>query len=145
MSSDRRDFNPRELINFFNILIFRDLIFWGTSNASNRFQIHGKGQAKVPDTGTDAGNTRGYFLINCFSFLFGDGNPNSHIEDEKWRLAAQTIRENGGVVIKEQLAPYIGPELEDADGILPVLARFDGRPAGDRLGAISLIFSLPCR
>lgn len=45
------------------------------------------------------------FLPSCFSYLFGDGDPNANIESLQLALAANLIRENQGVVIAEQLAP----------------------------------------
>lgn len=136
LGTDREDFNLGELLEFFNFLIVRDLIFWGT--ASEQMRLQNQAQTVRPIEGT--GKNKGNFFVNCFSFLFGDGNPNTHIDEQKWQLAAQTIRENGGVVIKEQLAPYIGPELDDEDSILPVLTRFDGRPAVTAKGNIAYIF-----
>jgi hypothetical protein len=136
LGTGREDFRPRELLNFFNVLILRDLIFWGTHKnpASLKLQTG----ATAENTGGE--RSRGNFFINCFSFLFGDGNPNAHIDEHKWQLAAQTIRESGGIVIKEQLAPYLGPKLDDENSILPVLARFDGRPAVTAKGNIAYIF-----
>jgi hypothetical protein len=133
---DRKDFNLKELLEFFNFLIIRDLIFWGKTSEQTRPENQIEGQAVTDKTRSGKGN----FFVNSFSFLFGAGDPNTHIEEEKWRLAAQAIRENGGVVIKEQLAPYIGPELDDADSILPVLTRFEGRPAVTTKGNIAYIF-----
>lgn len=135
MGNDREDFSLGEIFDFFNLLIFRDLLFWGTVEQMNaprpqtrNYQIKGSGKSK------------GNFFIDCFSFLFGDGNPNTNLEEQKWQLTAQTIRENGGVVIQEQLAPYIGPELDDDNLILPVLTRFEGQPVVTAKGRIAYIF-----
>jgi hypothetical protein len=136
LSSDREDFNLGEILGFFNFLIVRDLLFWGTTFDQNIRRNWRETIADSPTKQSDKGN----FFINCFSFLFGDGDPNTHIDEHKWQLAAQAIRENGGVVIKEQLAPYIGPELDDADSILPVLTRFDGQPVVTAKGNIAYVF-----
>jgi hypothetical protein len=75
------------------------------------------------------------FLEAIYSFLFGDGNPNQNLEKERWQLIAQVIRQNGGSVVVEQVAPYLElppasaktAEL-DEDLMLPLLVQFNGRP-----------------
>lgn len=81
------------------------------------------------------------FIESVFSFVFGDGDPNQGIEDERWKLIGQYISSNGGVVTAEELAPYL--DLETADNnlvdesyILPVLLRFEGQPEVDEEGNI---------
>lgn len=73
------------------------------------------------------------FLESIFSFLFGDGNPNADLEERRWQTIATVIRNNGGTVVAEQIAPYLddlggfsSQEMEDY--MLPVLTRFNGRP-----------------
>ena len=71
------------------------------------------------------------FLEAVFSFLFGDGNPNADLEERRWREVATVIRNNGGAVAAEQVAPYLDEaDLNDdsEDYMLPVLTRFNGRP-----------------
>jgi len=73
------------------------------------------------------------FLEAVYSFLFGDGNPNADLEDRRWQMIATTISNHQGVVIAEQLAPYLDDLGSRSDQeyeayMLPVLARFDGRP-----------------
>lgn len=82
----------------------------------------------------------GNFFLECFSFLFGDGNPNDHIEDDKWRAIAQVIRANQGVVIAEQLAPYTGIGVQDDAGVLAVMQRFNGEPLVTESGNIVYVF-----
>ena len=48
-------------------------------------------------------------LESFFSFVFGDGDPNSRLEEAQLRAAAKVIRDNKGVVIAEQLAPFVDP------------------------------------
>lgn len=87
------------------------------------------------------------FLEAIYSFLFGDGNPNLYIEQERWQLVAQAIRHNQGSVVVEQLAPYLelpaqaarSPEL-DEDLMLPVLVRFNGYPQVTDQGEIVYCF-----
>src|SRR6516162_5472934 len=66
------------------------------------------------------------FSLKCFSFLFGDGNPNEHLDDERWRLIARKIRAKGYAVTSDELSPYTGKKPDDEDAVLPVLVRFVG-------------------
>ncbi len=73
------------------------------------------------------------FFAAIFSFLFGDGNPNAGLEERRWQQIATVIRNNGGAVVAEQIAPYLddigeGYAKEYEDYMLPVLTRFNGQP-----------------
>jgi len=73
------------------------------------------------------------FLETIFSFLFGDGNPNSDLEERRWQEIATVIRNSRGAVAAEQIAPYLddigeGYKRELEDYMLPVLTRFNGLP-----------------
>lgn len=94
------------------------------------------------------------FLESIFSFVFGDGDPNEGYEEERWGTIAQVIRQNGGVVTAEQLAPYLdapadwqptgsseGPSASDENFVLPALLRFDGTPEVDDSG--NLLYRFP--
>lgn len=122
---------------FFDYLILRDLLFWGTysSSRSGRYpagnQYHNKYLKEKP---------KGNFLFDCFSFLFGDGNPNADIEERKWQMIARVIKSNNGVVTAEQLAPFTGADPTNEDGVLPVLVRFDGKPEVTEKGNIVYLF-----
>ncbi|HEY9786215.1 MAG TPA: hypothetical protein V6D17_12480 [Candidatus Obscuribacterales bacterium] len=83
---------------------------------------------------------RSSFFLECFSFLFGDGNPNPNLEDLKWKMVAEVISRNGGVVTSEQLAPYTGADPTSEDGVLPVLVRFEGSPEVTDTGNIVYVF-----
>ncbi|XP_020586602.1 uncharacterized protein At5g03900, chloroplastic-like [Phalaenopsis equestris] len=81
------------------------------------------------------------FIESVFSFVFGDGDPNQGLEEERWKLIGQYISSNGGVVTAEELAPYLDVEpmdkaVDDESYILPVLLRFDGHPEVDDEGNI---------
>ncbi|XP_022144709.1 uncharacterized protein At5g03900, chloroplastic isoform X2 [Momordica charantia] len=79
------------------------------------------------------------FIESIFSFVFGDGDPNQGIEEERWKLIGQYITSNGGVVTAEELAPYLDVRegnMDDESYILPVLLRFDGQPEIDEEGNI---------
>ena len=49
------------------------------------------------------------FLQSCFSFLFGDGDPNGELGRRRARAVAALIRAQGGAVTAEQLAPLLEP------------------------------------
>lgn len=85
------------------------------------------------------GRARG-FLMNCFSYLFGQGDPNADLEDRRWKLLAQVIRENEGVVTAEIIAPYFGANADEDKHFLSVLARFNGIPTVTDTGNIVYIF-----
>jgi len=73
------------------------------------------------------------FLEAVFSFLFGDGNPNAELEERRWQSIATVIRNNRGAVIAEQISPFLdevgtGYDQEYEQYMVPVLARFNGRP-----------------
>lgn len=80
------------------------------------------------------------FIDSVFSFVFGDGDPNQGIEEERWKLIGEYIASKGGVVAAEELAPYLDvytTQTQDNDSyVLPVLLRFDGRPEVDDEGNI---------
>jgi hypothetical protein len=80
------------------------------------------------------------FLESVFSFLFGDGDPNVELDERRWRSIATTIRNNGGAIAAEQVAPYLD-NVDDRSGLeedymLPVLSRFNGRPEVSPTGQI---------
>lgn len=85
------------------------------------------------------------FLEAIFSFLFGDGNPNADLEERRWQTIGTVIRNNGGAVVAEQIAPYLDDlgstsEQEYEDFMLPVLSRFNGRPEVSPNGQIVYYF-----
>lgn len=81
------------------------------------------------------------FLDNCFTLLFGDGDPNAKLEEKRWRLIAHTIKSNQGVITCEQVAPYLEASADNEDWMLPVLLRFNGIPDVSESGDI--IYSFP--
>ncbi|KAL0728644.1 hypothetical protein Bca4012_024737 [Brassica carinata] len=81
------------------------------------------------------------FVESVFSFVFGDGDPNQGIEEERWQMIGRYITARGGVVAADELAPYLDvPSSKNATSdesyILPVLLRFDGQPELDEEGNI---------
>ena len=90
------------------------------------------------------------FLESIFSFLFGDGDPNADLDERRWQRVAARIRECGGAVTAEQLAPFLQvppPSSDDHSStvvnesfMLPVLLRLDGRPEVTEDGDIVYVF-----
>eukprot|EP00252_Welwitschia_mirabilis_P008304 TRINITY_DN2007_c0_g1_i1.p1 TRINITY_DN2007_c0_g1~~TRINITY_DN2007_c0_g1_i1.p1 ORF type:complete len:522 (-),score=95.22 TRINITY_DN2007_c0_g1_i1:346-1911(-) len=81
------------------------------------------------------------FFESVFSFVFGDGDPNQGIEEERWKMIGEYITSKGGVVAAEELAPFLdvppsNENKEDESYVLPVLLRFDGHPEVDDNGNI---------
>jgi hypothetical protein len=122
--------------NFFDYMILRDLFWWGSwsTYGDPYYQSYDRPTLKQPQQ--DKGN----FLFNVFSFLFGDGNPNKHLEEREWQAIAEVIHANHGVVVAEQIAPYTGEDPKNEDGMLPVLVRFEGKPEVTDQGNIVYVF-----
>ncbi len=80
------------------------------------------------------------FLLHCFSFLFGDGFPNRDFEARQWQSLTQVLLKNRGVVIAEQLSPYLNAAVVEESITLPVLAHFNGRPEVTSTGNIVYTF-----
>jgi hypothetical protein len=83
------------------------------------------------------------FLESVFSFLFGDGDPNADLEERRWREIASMIRSHNGVVIAEQIAPYLD-ETSRLEGdeyfVVPVLSKFNGFPEVSDAGTLAYKF-----
>jgi hypothetical protein len=88
----------------------------------------------------DGHDTGQGFLLNCYSFLFGPGNPNQGIEEECGKLIAQVIRLNEGIVLAEHFSPYTGRAPEDERIIFQILAKFNGYPKVTENNEIVYIF-----
>ncbi|WP_375502555.1 hypothetical protein [uncultured Nostoc sp.] len=85
------------------------------------------------------------FFEAVFSFLFGDGNPNTNLEERRWQEIATVIRNNRGAVVAEQIVPYLddigeGYTREYEDYMLAVLTRFNGQPGVSPEGQIVYYF-----
>jgi hypothetical protein len=81
------------------------------------------------------------FLEAVFSFLFGDGDPNADLDDRRWQSVAQVIQANDGVVVAEQITPFLGDlgkgwDTDLEDFMVPVLSRFNGMPQVSPQGGI---------
>jgi len=100
----------------------------------------------APRSNTPQSKSELNFLESIFSFLFGDGDPNADLETIRWQTIGAVIRNHQGAIAAEQVVPYLDePEggwgTDDEDYILPVLTRFDGRPAVSPAG--QLVYHFP--
>lgn len=80
------------------------------------------------------------FLMDFFSYLFGDGDANADLEEKQWRCIGQVIEKNNGVVIAELIAPYICKPAPGEDWMIPILVHFNGLPEVSEDGNIVYIF-----
>lgn len=114
--------------SFFDYLILRDLFYFTVQSTTTASYDY--------DRPTIKQQKKSNFLLNCFSFLFGDGNPNEGLEEKRWQLIASVIKKHDNVMTAEQLAPYTGSNPMNEDGVLPVLVRFNGTPEVTETGNI---------
>lgn len=118
-----------DFIGLMTKLAFREMLFWNSTRAEQETEKEKDGQP-----------ARRGFLLDCFSFLFGDVDRSKLLEDERWKLIAQAIRLNEGVIVAEHLAPYTGQDAEDEKMIFTVLAKFNGMPVVSERGNILYLF-----
>ncbi len=101
---------------------------------------YGQKPKPVEDQTKDGKKPRTKFLDSCFGLLFGEGDPNLDTERQRWQDIAAVIRLNQGVVVSEQLAPYLDGNKENEDWMLPILTRFNGLPDVTETGHIIYLF-----
>ena len=130
-----------------------DFLFWfdpygyrRARRSVGRSRGGGRGNAADPDAMG--------FLESVFSFVFGDGDPNTTYDADRWRAVGRAIAARGGVVTAEELAPFLdlpamaGSAARDTDGdgaddeawVLPALVRFNGRAEVDEAGRLLYVF-----
>ncbi|NEO46565.1 MAG: hypothetical protein F6K55_21535 [Moorea sp. SIO4A3] len=119
-----------------------DLFWWFNPSYS-----HNNYRSRRQKSRSDREDSEMNFLEAVFSFLFGDGNPNSDLEERRWKTIGAVIRNSGGAVAAQQIAPYLDDlgesyQRESEDYMLPVLIRFDGRPEVSPSGDIVYHFPL---
>jgi hypothetical protein len=115
-------------------------MFWVLDPGYNSNRYHSRQRS----SGTSESGKPMNFLEAIFSFLFGDGNPNLNLEERRWQTIGTVIRNHGGAVVAQQIAPYLDNinayNDENEDYILPVLARFNGYPQVSPQGDIVYYF-----
>ena len=114
--------------NFLSYLVFHDLFLYFKNPAPRVVYDY--------NTPTVRRRDKSNFLLDCFSFLFGDGDPNEGLDEKRWQLIAKVIKQNNNVITAEQLAPYTGADPKNEDAVLPVLVRFNGTPEVTESGNI---------
>ncbi|MGK7892909.1 MAG: hypothetical protein AB4372_04505 [Xenococcus sp. (in: cyanobacteria)] len=80
------------------------------------------------------------FLESVYSFLFGDGNPNSDLEETRNSTIGQLIKNNQGAIVAEQVAPFVDKIDPSEDYMLPILIRFNGYPEVSSKGELIYYF-----
>jgi hypothetical protein len=83
---------------------------------------------------------RSDFFMDLFSFIFGDGEPNLDLEDRQWKYVGRVIERNNGVVVAEQIAPYMRETARNEDWMLSVLVHFNGAADVSETGNIIYVF-----
>jgi hypothetical protein len=97
-------------------------------------------------TTTKISKKRLNFLEAVFSFIFGDGNPNSDLEHRRWRYIGNLIARENGAIFAEQVAPFLdnlgtGFDREYEQYMLPILTKFNGIPEVSPTG--QLVYHFP--
>uniref|UniRef100_A0A7S3Z704 Uncharacterized protein n=1 Tax=Lotharella globosa TaxID=91324 RepID=A0A7S3Z704_9EUKA len=84
-------------------------------------------------------------LPAIFSYVFGDGVPQG-LDQDRLQMCAEKIRQCGGAVVAEQIAPYVenprktpDNEVDGAD-IMPILQALNGYPEVTEGGTIVYVF-----
>jgi len=121
-----------------------DWWYWGSYLRPNPYPNYTPTYS--PSTGSKPATSKGQkdkesFLDKCFSFLFGDGDPNQGLSERYWQTIANILKANGGVIVAEQLAPYALSEGKNEDWVLPILVRFNGNCDVSDNG--NIIYSFP--
>ena len=92
------------------------------------------------------------FLESVFSYVFGDGDPNGDVEERRLAIVGDMIRQNGGAVTAEQLAPFCDDAPMPLDNgederayvdesfVLPIVTQLDGEPQVTEEGDIVYVF-----
>lgn len=106
-----------------------------------RYKSHERGDLQPGLIPTLDDRPRKSFVLDCFSFLFGDGVPNRDFEERRYRALAALIRRAGGALIVEQIAPFMAPVGHGEAQALPVVVHFDGRPEVSEKGVIVYKFA----
>src|SRR5262245_58004927 len=96
-SGKRRKKEQESRFEFLNYLILQD-VFQYFANPPRVAYDYNKPTVRKRE--------KANFLLDCFSFLFGDGNPNEGIDEKRWQLIAKVIKQHNNVITSEQLAPY---------------------------------------
>lgn len=136
LNSDRDSNNRSSYSGGGGFFFFPDLFWYLSPNYHTEYQQRRRERNQSSNLN---------FFEAIFSFLFGDGNPNANLEERRWQEIAAVIRNHGGAVVAEQIAPYLDNlgekyQQEYEDYMLPVLTRFNGQPEVSSEGQIVYYF-----
>lgn len=126
--------------DFFDLNFLVDIFRWNYSPSHTSYPNSLPGGRREKYVSYVEEHPKGNFFLECFSFLFGDGKPNSNLLEVRWQQIARVIKKNGGVVSTEQLAPFLDGDRSDSGMILSALAQFNGRPEVTKSGYIVYVF-----
>lgn len=112
---------------------------WGTTYGGSSTMPSDTQSATVEETRTRKTSSTN-FLDNCFAVLFGAGDPNANWDTTRWGVVARAIKSHSGVVLLEDLAPYLDATDKNEDCMLPVLVRFNGYPEVSETGKLIYVF-----
>lgn len=139
-SGDSGDFGSFDGSGFFDTNFLSDIFSWDYSPSHSSYQNSIPSAQRDRYTDFIEKHPKGNFFLECFSFLFGDGKPNSNLQKLRWQHIATTIKANGGVVSAEQLAPFLDGDTSDSGMVMSALAQFNGHPEVTKSGFIVYVF-----
>jgi len=125
---------------FFDPTFLFDIFSWNYSPSHSYYANSLPSTRRDKYAGYVENKPGGNFFLETFSFLFGDGKPNSNLQEIRWQKIAKVIKANGGVVSAEQLAPYLDGDMSDSGMVMNALAQFNGHPQVTEGGFIVYVF-----
>jgi hypothetical protein len=137
---DSGDFGSFDGSGFFDMNFLSDIFSWDYSPSHTSYQNSIPSAQRDRYTDFIEKHPKGNFFLETFSFLFGDGKPNSNLQKLRWQHIAETIKANGGVVSAEQLAPFLDGDTSDSGMVMSALAQFNGHPEVTKSGFIVYVF-----
>ncbi len=137
---DSGDLGSFDGSGFFDVNFLSDIFSWDYSPSHSTYQNSIPSAQRDRYTDFIEKHPKGNFFLECFSFLFGDGKPNSNLQKLRWQHIAEAIKVNGGVVSAEQLAPFLDGDTSDSGMVMSALAQFNGRPEVTKSGFIVYVF-----
>ncbi len=137
---DSGDSGSFDASGFFDTNFLSDIFSWDYSPSHSSYQNSIPSAQRDRYTDFIEKHPKGNFFLECFSFLFGDGKPNSNLLKLRWQQIATTIKANGGVVSAEQLAPFLDGDTSDSGMVMSALAQFNGHPEVTKSGFIVYVF-----
>lgn len=80
-------------------------------------------------------------FYHCYSFLFGDGDPNKVLKEEYLNNITALILSNHGAISWEQVVPLLpNPACTEEEAMFPLLVRLNGMPQVNAARKIFYVF-----